>query len=410
MPPIKKAKVVPTLCRWHIYGCEYSYTTDKNHEVICSRRPTHAGADRPWRELVSHVLTDPNPVVDILAALGPWARDLTPVSVLSPNKRPIQDIPYYVDVSSWWSHGAPTPQTLEKWLLPSLKRQLGLDQCKLLIAQMDRDSAHNARDTVRVLNHASPRNLMKTMGLKLPDWVKLPIDHCVWNITPKKAFTDLHTDRGLDTITFQVGGRKIWLLYEPDPAPTSSNKVEQREAMFFNLWAQHFEDATLPPGASANDSGTFLEIAGPRLRRGYIAVTEGNQALFVPAGWKHAVFTLESGYLAGWSFGTNEHLKQQIQTILGELEAAVAFRKPDQYGPKTDNLLPDLWQDLNKSLSYVLHQITEIWEPHNTQHMLTAEELWPKLIISLNRLPALKAKNGPAIRSYNKLISQRKRQ
>jgi hypothetical protein len=39
-----------------------------------------------------------------------------------------------------------------------------------------------------------------------------PIDQCLWNITPKHAYTDLHTDRGLDTVTFLVGGRKIWIL------------------------------------------------------------------------------------------------------------------------------------------------------------------------------------------------------
>jgi hypothetical protein len=81
MPPIKKPKALPTLCRWHIYGCEYHYTTDKAHEDICLRRPIDAGADILWRELVTHVESDANPIIDIRASLGPWARELKHVRV-----------------------------------------------------------------------------------------------------------------------------------------------------------------------------------------------------------------------------------------------------------------------------------------------------------------------------------------
>jgi hypothetical protein len=34
--------------------------------------------------------------------------------------------------------------------------------------------------------------------------ILLPI--VLWNVTPRYAFTDLHTDRGLDTVAFQIGG------------------------------------------------------------------------------------------------------------------------------------------------------------------------------------------------------------
>jgi hypothetical protein len=401
MPPIKKPKALPTLCRWHIYGCEYHYTTDKAHEDICLRRPIDAGADILWRELVTHVESDANPIIDIRASLGPWARELKHVRVLSPGKTPIQDIPYYLDVSSWWLRGVPKPETLDRGLLPSLKRQLGPAQYQLLIAQMDPASHHSAGATVRVLNHSSPRNLLKTMGLQLPAWVQLPIDQCLWNVTPKNAFTDLHTDRGLDTVTLPVGGRKIWVLYEPDPAPTATNKVLQRDSTFYQQWADHIDGAAR---ASEDQSKTFLEIAGPRLRRPYIAVTEGKQGLFVPAGWKHAVFTLETGYLAGWSFGTNEHLKQQIQTILGEMQAAVVYSKPEQYGQKTDYLSPDLWNKLNESLAYVLNKMAEIRKSHH----ISSVELWLRMIDLLDRLPALKAKNGPAIKNYTKLMGEKR--
>jgi hypothetical protein len=316
MEPDQKPKPVPVECRWYIYGCTYHYTTDIDHEEICSRRPKEAGGEALWRELVNHVRNDPDPILDIIAALGPWAREIKPVAFLGDGENPIQDFPYYLDVSSWWSKGI--PGNIQKQLLPFLKRHLGSEQCQRLMGQLSADSKHTAAEAVRVMNLATPKNMLKRLGLKLPQWVRISVDECLWNITPSHAYTDLHTDRGLDTVTFQVGGRKLWILYEPEPPATTTNKVMQRESKFFQLWAQHFKEA-----ASVTDTRkrTFLESAGPNMRRPYIAVTQQQQGLFVPAGWRHAVFTVDSGYLAGYSFCTHPHLEHQVGTLLGEMEA-----------------------------------------------------------------------------------------
>jgi hypothetical protein len=162
--------------------------------------------------LVEHVLEDPDPMMNIVAALGPWSREMAPVRFLRPEESPIQEFPYYVDVRSWWTHGIPDAEAIQRALLPSLKRLLGAAQSKLLIEQLEPNSTHTAADTVRVLNMQGPRKMLAKFGLKLPTWVPLRIEHCLWNVTPKKSYTDLHTDRGLDTVSFQVSGRKLWLL------------------------------------------------------------------------------------------------------------------------------------------------------------------------------------------------------
>jgi hypothetical protein len=149
---------------------------------------------------------------------------------------------------------------------------------------------------------------------------------------------------------------------------------------------------------------TLLEIAGPNLRRPFIAVTEGHQGLFVPAGWKHAVFTLESGYLAGYSFGTHLHVEHHVNTLLGELDAAIKFKNPGQYKARTDYLLPALWEDLQESLSYVLFHLIEIINMGSSESVTTAARLGGKLLQVLDReLPALRAKNCAAIKKYIKL-------
>jgi hypothetical protein len=284
-----------------------------------------------------------------------------------------------------------------------LKRQLGSEKCQHLLAQLDPASEHVATETVRVLNLTAPRSLFKHMGLKVPTWVRLPVEQCLWNVTPKDAYTDLHTDRGLDTVTFHVGGRKIWILYEPDPPATTTNKVLLRQSKFFQLWARHFDEASR---ATDTTGPCLLEIAGPNLRRPYIAVTEDQQGLFVPAGWKHAVFTMESGYLAGYSFCTHQHLEHHVNTLLCELEASMGYQNSGQYGAKTDHLLPDLWDDLNESLACVLHHLTEIWQSGKAEYTTTAGQLWPKLFDFLDRcVPAMKAKNRAAIEKCVKLAA-----
>jgi hypothetical protein len=376
------------------------------------------GGEPLWRLLVEHVLEDPNPIMDIVAALGPWSREITPVRFLGGERdeMPIQDVPYYVDVRSWWTHGIPEAESIQRALLPSLKRLLGAAQCKRLIEQLEPNSTHMAADTVRVLNMQAPRKMLANLGLKVPAWVRLPIEQCLWNITPKKSYTDLHTDRGLDTVSFQVGGRKLWLLYEPDPPATATNKVLERQSRFFQQWAEHFNAALQTPNSLTQDSlkRTLLEIAGPNLRRPYIAVTEGHQGLFVPAGWKHAVFTLESGYLAGYSFGTHQHVEHHVNTLLGELEAAIKYQNPGQFDPRTDYLLPALWEDLHESLSYVMFHLIEISKSGIAEYNTAAGELGVgelgrKLLQFLDRvLPALRAKNGAAIKEYIKLARGRK--
>jgi hypothetical protein len=449
MSHLRKKTPKPVLCRWHIYGCKHRYTTDQNHEDICSLRPRNPEGEKLWRELLERLQQDPVPKLDVRAALGPWARDIKAVKFLPPGQEPIQDIPYYVDVSSWWSRGIPETQNLEEAMLPSLKRRLGADRCRRLMEQLKPDSNHRPAEALRVLNHLAPRHILRNLGLQVPQWVPLAMEQCLWNVTPKYAYTDLHTDRGLDTVTFQVGGRKIWILYEPDPPVSTTNKVLQRQSRFFLQWARHFDEAYQALDEAAVDekpgtfldekaskfldektstgldektstfleektgtfleekTGTFLETAGPKLRRPFIAVTEHQQGLFVPAGWKHAVFTLEGGFLAGYSFCTHQHVEQHVNTLSCELQASMAFRNSTEYGAKTDHLRPDLWEDLNQSLSYVLLHFIQIWESNLGDSMALVDVLWIKLSDILeNSLPAMKAKHRVAIKKCTKLAKK----
>ena len=57
------------------------------------------------------------------------------------------------------------------------------------------------------------------------------------------------------------------------------------------------------PANTGEEGGlTLLEIYGQHLRNPHIARTANNTALFVPPGWRHIVYTLEGGHLAGYPF------------------------------------------------------------------------------------------------------------
>lgn len=88
----------------------------------------------------------------------------------------------------------------------------------------------------------------------------LKVAEPTYNATPKGAFVGIHVDRGLRTICWPLEEIKIWLLFPHDEDMACSQEDDR------------------------------------------IAVTEGNVALFVPPGWYHVVYTLEGGFLGGFTY------------------------------------------------------------------------------------------------------------
>jgi hypothetical protein len=55
----------------------------------------------------------------------------------------------------------------------------------------------------------------------------------------------------------------------------------------------------------------------------YITVTDGNdgKCLYIPPGWKHAVYTLKPGYLGGSTFVPKGHPQHILQAAVGQVSA-----------------------------------------------------------------------------------------
>ncbi|KIW36546.1 uncharacterized protein PV06_11200 [Exophiala oligosperma] len=127
--------------------------------------------------------------------------------------------------------------------------------------------------------------------------------HTVFNMTPKFSFVDLHIDYGKDGISATLHDcEKVWVMYPPTPR---------------NLqWmAEHRgQQAKLAQGMGVLDGGV-------------VAHTTLAEAVYLPAGCLHAVFTLVGGFLVSidcttqrsvWPFA--QYLRYNMQAELGATE------------------------------------------------------------------------------------------
>lgn len=140
--------------------------------------------------------------------------------------------------------------------------------------------------------------------------------HMVFNLTPKYSFVDLHVgtylrlgtyccthsrtepDYGMDGISSPIHECMIWFLYP---------------------------GTELNPSLTQNELGQHAKFArlGGLLEGGMVVRTTCRDALYIPAGCVHEVFTIRGGFLVTidyttrdsiWSF--SQHLKSDLITTL----------------------------------------------------------------------------------------------
>lgn len=119
--------------------------------------------------------------------------------------------------------------------------------------------------------------------------------HLGVNLTPKFTLVDLHVDQGLSGLSTAVGSCvKLWLLYPPK---------------------KHNLDVMRKTG---NMKGRLQRI-GKELKEGRWVITTAEDTIYLPAGWIHAVYTIEGGALAGITFMAGECIETVNHCIMYEL-------------------------------------------------------------------------------------------
>jgi len=168
------------------------------------------------------------------------------------------------------------------------------------------------------INTPIPRKEVKEWGVvvDLPGLYQLPSGTSQYwpstlpfstNQTPATTFIDLHSDHSMDGLAASIGGVKLWVLF---PA-TASNC-----AAYVNA------HVSVHSGGGGNTSvlrACILQAHG----RGR-GVTEPGDAICVAAGWLHAIYTLEAGFLVGAEFllPVPDHVEVLASALKDELQVA----------------------------------------------------------------------------------------
>ena len=115
-------------------------------------------------------------------------------------------------------------------------------------------------------------------------------------LTPTYTFTDLHIDNGQDGLSAPLDECvKIWFTYPP---------TEKNLSMMKKVNGQ---------------KGKMIQLA-PDLEGGLIFLTTSSEAIYLPAGVIHAVFTKSGGFLVSMDFTTRDSILPFSQYIAWNLE------------------------------------------------------------------------------------------
>lgn len=170
--------------------------------------------------------------------------------------------------------------------------------------------------------------------------------------------------------------RKVWLLWPPTP---------ENENAFYPNFDVHDAD---------NELFKFNRIA-PHLKEGRIISTGSADAVFIPAGWIHAVITLHGGFLIGYSWSA----KEESETLLRCFSLEASFgRSTHDLGSSLQFIISCLALPMNSMDNRTVAEGLKSWiELMRITHgvVMGPDEDWDKRITdSATELVQAVARNG----------------
>ncbi|KAL9634358.1 MAG: hypothetical protein Q9164_004134 [Protoblastenia rupestris] len=167
------------------------------------------------------------------------------------------------------------------------------------------------------------------------------------NITPQGTIVDLHVDHGFTVLATTIEDCvKMWALFPP----TEHNlgllrKVANKSGGLQLLVEDH------------------LQYSQPFLEGGILTRTDSAEAILLPAGTLHAVFTLSGGFLSGIHFLTAESTYQTALCLRYEIQCKLGIESPDEVSEHTVPAFGELEGDvaryaesLELALRYPVHR------------------------------------------------------
>ena len=309
-------------CRWFLYGCTYKPTlansNDHNSKCDIGKKIRDHDARKLWEELMEFHLSNPE-TINPLKGLRAHAKSLKLVSHALPSGpcTSMLQWPCTFDVH-WPESGKPTPEDVWGGIKADINKRFDKDEIDKFLSQMDDSEPHEADpdEIQKLLNGVASAKFNKKFPITIPwipDRANAFVVDASWNGTPKFSFVDTHIDRGMDSASYAVGGVKTWIIWMPRGyAGVRGYTLDDFEDVFFDRWADG-------NGLEKVKGSTIFETL-PECDA-YIAQTKDNVGLYIPHGWKHAVFTLESGFLAGIVFAGPDCLPDMLTVFERECRA-----------------------------------------------------------------------------------------
>lgn len=376
-PRQPRPKLIP--CSYRYLGCTteiYRRSTKQlnTHRQTCSFKPP-ADMPKPVQNLLSDLTGHCRKHHGFLIAseLKHWRRLRIPE--VHTDLSVVPDKPVYLDSNLFWSETLPQHEEVSKCMEDALDRatrkNLKKDDPELfeelqkendgLFEKMKDRSLHTPDAAQGKLSVKPPRNMLHKLHFNLPSQLaKIGIQKSKFevNVTPSFCITDIHIDAGCDALCIPLSGQKIVLLFGPEPENAAW------EMAWYDTWVERLVASVQNPPSC----DWFRKIAG-ELGDPYIAnlsKTHG-KSLWIPAGWRHIVFTLHASFLGGFTFVPKQHLSSVISQIMQECQAAARWRaKHSSPGKAKDDFLPEeLWDELHKNVNAAVHTImTSLTDNH----------------------------------------------
>lgn len=380
-----KAKLRP--CPFKYLGCKkrMAQNSVKRHARKCTHRPTQLAEEvQPiWKELTLHCKEKHG--LDMGLALRHWKQLKLPEEHTDLSVVPSE--PVYIDL---WPQKLPSHsevlndmQATVNTAMDELRRdnpgELFTALQKMndtLFNQMAEGSTHPPEATLRRLAVKPPTDMLSKYEFTIPPALEamgVKDSQFDVDITPAFSITDIHLHPGGDALCLPMSGQKIVLLFKPEPPATEKNSVEAREKAWYDAWvarsvAGEREDDVSPPNCE-----WFQSLAG-QLKHPYIAKLSStqNKTLWIPAGWRHIVFTVSASFLGSFTFVPSPHLEKMVSQIVSECQAAARWEA------NNDDVLPEvLLEELHGKLDAAMQAIkTSLQDPDRHED---AKALFQKL-------------------------------
>lgn len=221
--------------------------------------------------------------------------------------------PFHYNVDNFWTGEKPTINQVMQFLKEATRDVMGKEKYQFLVQLMQLQTIPVKGIAVEDINTDSPF----PVEYNAPDWITGGSSisyYPSWDLFSAGAYTDIKLAPSCGALALQVSGERVWILW--DSQATSSLPILEKEAQF---WAAYLNRLGRP------DYETLFETLGSRFIRPVVAITKGEQGLYLPPGCRYCTYTIEAGATAFIHQINDGNINMQVLSACNKIQAGIAL-------------------------------------------------------------------------------------